>query len=43
MASRSGAERDRLNILGLASDGHRVVAELKREAAPDTVDAQAIK
>jgi len=41
--SRSGAERDRLDILGLASDGHLVVAELKRDTAPDTVELQAIK
>jgi hypothetical protein len=42
-ASRGGAERDRLDILGLAGDGHLVVAELKRDVAPDTVDMQAIK
>jgi RecB family endonuclease NucS len=41
--SRGGAERDRLDILGLASDGHLVVAELKRDTAPDTVQMQAIK
>jgi len=41
--SRSGAERDRLDILGLASDGHLVVAELKRDTAPETIEAQAIK
>lgn len=41
--SRAGAERDRLDILGLSSDGHLVVAELKRGLAPDTVDMQAIK
>jgi hypothetical protein len=41
--SRGGAERDRLDVLGLASDGHLVVAELKRDAAPDTVEMQAIK
>jgi hypothetical protein len=41
--SRGGTERDRLDILGLASDGHLVVAELKRGVAPDTVEMQAIK
>jgi hypothetical protein len=41
--SRAGAERDRLDVLGLASDGHLVVAELKRDTAPDTVEMQAIK
>jgi hypothetical protein len=41
--SRGGAERDRLDVLGLASDGHLVVAELKRDTAPDTVEMQAIK
>jgi hypothetical protein len=41
--SRSGAERDRLDILGLGTDGHLVVAELKRDVAPDMVEMQAIK
>ncbi len=41
--SRGGAERDRLDILALASDGRLVVAELKRDMAPDTVQMQAIK
>jgi hypothetical protein len=41
--SRSGAERDRLDVLGLGADGRLVVAELKRDAAPDTVEMQAIK
>jgi hypothetical protein len=41
--SRAGAERDRLDVLGLSTDGHLVVAELKRDAAPDTVEMQAIK
>jgi len=37
------APRDRLDILGLDSDGRLVIAELKRGLAPDTVDLQAIK
>lgn len=36
-------ERDRLDVLGLDSDGRLVVAELKRDRAPDTVEMQAIK
>lgn len=36
-------ERDRLDILGLGTDGRLVVAELKRGPAPDTVDMQALK
>jgi hypothetical protein len=35
--------KDRLDVLGLDSDGHLVIAELKRGMAPDTVDLQAIK
>ena len=35
--------RDRLDILGLGTDGRLVVAELKRGHAPDTVDMQALK
>lgn len=35
--------RDRLDVLGLDSTGHLVVAELKRGTAPDTVEMQALK
>jgi RecB family endonuclease NucS len=42
-ASAAGPERDRLDVLGLAPDGRLVVAELKRDTAPDTVEMQAIK
>jgi hypothetical protein len=41
--SASGAQKDRLDILGLGDDGRIVVAELKRGQAPDTVDMQALK
>jgi hypothetical protein len=42
--SSSGAwERDRLDVLGLDRSGRPVVAELKRDAAPDPVAMQAIK
>lgn len=37
------APRDRLDVLGLGSDGRLVVGELKRGKAPDTVEIQAIK
>ncbi|CAB4791375.1 MAG: DUF91 domain-containing protein [Actinobacteria bacterium] len=37
------AERDRLDVLGIDRNGTLVVAELKRGAAPDTVEMQAIK
>lgn len=36
-------ERDRLDVLGLGDDGRLVVAELKRDRAPDTVQLQAVK
>lgn len=36
-------ERDRLDVLGLGTDGRLVVAELKRGQAPDTVEMQALK
>jgi alkylated DNA nucleotide flippase Atl1 len=36
-------ERDRVDVLGLGADGRLVVAELKRDRAPDTVEMQAIK
>lgn len=43
-ASRSGSvERDRLDVLGLGTDGRLVIAELKRGVAPDTVEMQALK
>ena len=40
---QGGAQRDRLDVLGLGVDGRLVVAELKRGVAPDTVEMQAIK
>jgi hypothetical protein len=39
----SGSIRDRLDVLGLATDGRLVVAELKRGQAPETVEMQALK
>jgi hypothetical protein len=41
--SSGGVHADRLDLLGLAEDGRLVLAELKRDAAPDTVEMQAIK
>ena len=35
-------ERDRLDVLGLDTDGRLVVAELKRDRAPSTVHMQAV-
>jgi hypothetical protein len=41
--ARGENPRDRLDVLGLGADGRLVVAELKRDVAPDTVYSQAIK
>jgi hypothetical protein len=41
--SAAGPQKDRLDVLGLGSDGRLVVAELKRGEAPDTVEMQALK
>jgi hypothetical protein len=41
--SSNGKTADRLDILGLHTSGELVVAELKRDRAPDTVEMQAIK
>ena len=41
--SSGAAPADRLDVLGLGSDGRLVIAELKRDRAPDTVEMQAIK
>jgi hypothetical protein len=38
-----GSPLDRLDVLGPDRSGRLVVAELKRDAAPDTVEMQAIK
>lgn len=42
-AASGERERDRLDVLGLGEDGRLVVAELKRDKAPDTVEMQAVK
>lgn len=39
----SAAPVDRLDVLALGADGRLIVAELKRDKAPDTVEMQAIK
>ena len=41
--STGGNPLDRLDVLGLDRSGQLVVAELKRDAAPDTIEMQAIK
>lgn len=41
--SSYGKAADRLDVLGLHKSGELVVAELKRDKAPDTVEMQAIK
>ncbi|MGY3127734.1 alkylated DNA nucleotide flippase Atl1 [Agrococcus sp. UYP33] len=41
--ARGDRQRDRLDVLGLDTGGRLVLAELKRDAAPDTVEMQAIK
>lgn len=41
--SRGDRQRDRLDVLGLDADGRLVLAELKRDKAPETVEMQAIK
>lgn len=40
--SQAGRDPDRLDILGLETSGRLVVAELKRDAAPESVSLQAI-
>lgn len=42
-SARGERQLDRLDVLGLDTDGRLVVAELKRDRAPDTVEMQAIK
>lgn len=41
--ARGENPRDRLDVLGLGDDGRLVVAELKRDVAPESVYGQAIK
>ncbi len=42
-SARAAATADRLDVLGLARDGRLLLAELKRDRAPDLVEMQAIK
>jgi hypothetical protein len=42
-SAAGGQERDRLDVLGLDRNGRLVIAELKRDLAPDTVEMQALK
>jgi hypothetical protein len=42
-AASGAPERDRLDVLGLDRSGRLIVAELKRDIAPDTVEMQALK
>jgi hypothetical protein len=42
-SSSSGPQKERPDVIGLGKDGRIVVVELKRGAAPDTVDMQALK
>lgn len=41
--TRGENPRDRLDVLGLGADGRLVVAELKRDVAPDIIYSQALK
>lgn len=41
--TRGENPRDRLDVLGLGCDGRLVVAELKRDVAPDAIYSQALK